>query len=160
MSELTVDAAAAGGNPAPGTIVRVALTDLDGRSVAGRTVDEVIVQETTARLDLEGRATFDLVPNADISPANTYYTVTIGQGRNADAFLIEKGAGDENLVDCEAFTPGPPRRQGHHHRGRGGRGHRPPARAARGRGRGVGNGQGAPRGQALNRSHDPPIAAL
>lgn len=105
MAELIVDAAAVAGPPVPGTVVTVALTDADGRSVAGRTTDEVIVQVSTARLDADGRATFQLVPNADITPANTYYTVTIGQGRNADAFLIEKGAGDENLVDCEVSSP-------------------------------------------------------
>lgn len=105
MAELIVDAAAVAGPPVPGTVVTVALTDADGRSVAGRTTDEVIVQVSTARLDADGRATFDLVPNADITPANTYYTVTVGSGRGADAFLIEKGAASENLVDCEAFSP-------------------------------------------------------
>lgn len=105
MATLTVDAAAAGGDPTPGTVVQVTLTDADGRPVAGRTATEVIVQSTTERLDRDGVATFDLVPNADITPANTYYTVRIGQGPRARDFLIDKGAAAENLVDCEAFSP-------------------------------------------------------
>lgn len=83
--------------PMPDIAVRAELTDERGTPMTGfATGDEAIVLSSVARTDANGEASLDLTPNADITPAGSYYTVTVGP----KSFLITKSSGTENLADA------------------------------------------------------------
>lgn len=77
------------------------LTDANHVPVAGRTADGTIVKRWTGKTNALGLITLDLEPNANISPANTYWTVWVG----GFAFLIEKSAAAQTLAEAEVVSP-------------------------------------------------------
>ena len=85
--------------------VLIELVDSTGRKVAGTIADSgaSVIAAVEVRTDSDGEATVDLIPNADITPANTYYAVRI-KGRS---WLIEKGEGEETILDALADDPEP-----------------------------------------------------
>lgn len=87
-----------------GADVTVELTDGEGTAVVGY-ADGAIVAPFTAQADgLTGAATLHLIPNASISPAGTYYTITIGDF----SMLIEVDANGGALEDLLVATPTAP----------------------------------------------------
>ena len=103
MATLTVTVLDVEGNGRAGQGVIATLTDADGVKVLGYDAAGQVVREVKARTDPDGVATLDLIPNADLTPANTYYTVRVADF----AVLIEKGAGAETLEDALAADPDP-----------------------------------------------------
>lgn len=91
MSTLNIDASTVTTNLP--TRVIVTLTDANRDEVAG-TADGEIVARTIAYTDSDGALALDLVPNADITPSGTYYTVHVFD----HPFLIQKGSGTESLA--------------------------------------------------------------
>lgn len=84
--------------------VKVALCDSTRAQTVGYDASgDPIIRTAQGRTDDDGTITFDLEPNANIDPANTYYLVTIDDFE----FLIEKGAGTEHILDCLVDTPTP-----------------------------------------------------
>ena len=84
-----------------GADVTVELTDGDGTAVVGYADGAIVAPFTVQAHGLTGAATLHLIPNASISPANTYYTVTVGDF----SMLIEVGAGGGALEDLLVTDP-------------------------------------------------------
>lgn len=103
MADLIIDAVQAVG-VASATLVNVELTDQRGDAIVGyvSTSNQVIVLPTTVTTDINGQVTIDLIPNADIEPGNTCYTVRIAEKQ----FLIQKSANPQNLFDALVVDPG------------------------------------------------------
>lgn len=103
MADLVIDAIAAVG-VASSTLVNVELTDGRGDPVVGYVTgtDNVIVLPTTVTTDENGEVTIDLIPNADIVPGNTCYTVRIAHKQ----FLIQKSGVTQNLFEALVNDPG------------------------------------------------------
>lgn len=100
MSNLVISAV----GPEAGTQVAVTiqLTDGDGAPVSAFTVPGgLMVSAYENRTDTSGDLTVDIVPNADLDRANTYYLVTVGSFTR----LILKGSGTENLEDIVVLAP-------------------------------------------------------
>lgn len=105
MSSLTIAAREATGET--GKIAWSAeLTDADGVPVAGHITSGAntgqIVQPSRGYTDTDGDVTLDLEANANITPANTYWTVFVGPR----SFLVSKGSGTETLTAALASDPG------------------------------------------------------
>ena len=103
MADLVIDALEAAG-VASSVKVTVELTDQRGDSVTGfvAATDEVIVYPSTAVTDSLGQVTIDLVPNDEIVPGNTCYTVRIQDKQ----FLIQKSAVPQGLLEALVVDPG------------------------------------------------------
>lgn len=84
-----------------GADIRVELTDGDGVPVVGYADGAIVAPFTAQAHGLTGAATLHLIPNANISPANTYYTVTIGDF----SMLIEVDADGGDLEDLLVSDP-------------------------------------------------------
>lgn len=80
-----------------GTKVVAELSDARGVPVPGYTATgAVFVEPTVATTDASGLVALDLTPNADITPAGTFYTIRIG----AAQFLITKSASAQTLPEA------------------------------------------------------------
>lgn len=103
MALLIIDAVQAVG-VASSTLVNVELTDQRGDAVVGYVTasNQVVVLPTTVTTDTNGQVTIDLIPNAEIEPGNTCYTVRIAEKQ----FLIQKSANPQNLFDALVVDPG------------------------------------------------------
>lgn len=106
MANLTIDARDAVDAKVTNGKVRAYLSDASGNRVAGHTSSGAIVAPVSTSIPASGQVVLDLVPNADITPANTYYTVQVNVG-NTWTFLIEKGPSSETLADALADDPSP-----------------------------------------------------
>jgi len=83
----------------PGTKVVAELSDERGVAIPGYTAaGAVVVEPSVATTDATGLASLDLVPNADITPAGTYYTVRVGPAQ----FRITKTASTQTLPEAIA----------------------------------------------------------
>ena len=102
MANLTIDAADVVG-VARQVDVTVRLTDSEGTVVLGYVTgtDDVVVRGYQGHTAADGTLTLNLTPNASITPANTYYTVTVGR----HSMLIEKGAATETLLEALTSSP-------------------------------------------------------
>lgn len=82
---------------ADGIGVTVKLTDDRGTPITGYNSngDMLVTADLTVTIG-GGVSVIELIPNAELVPANTYYTVTVG----SRSFLISKGADTETLFDC------------------------------------------------------------
>ena len=100
MATLTISALALGMD-AGRTRVHIRLADGDYNTVAGTYGSGSIVERITEYTASDGTLSVDLVPNADITPANTYYVVWVGQER----FLIEKSASTQTLSAALVADP-------------------------------------------------------
>lgn len=80
------------------TKVVITLTDYRGAAVTGYNGDGAVIHKIQARTDHDGELAVNLVPNADVSPANTYYLIQLDHHYT----MIEKGAGTESILDCIA----------------------------------------------------------
>jgi hypothetical protein len=97
------------GDPSEGRLAFAALVGFDGSGYVETTgtCDEgtVFPPAIGNRTDLEGVATFDLVDNSEITPANTYWMISTG----AEAWVVDvqsSGDVDDLLVDTPAdFDP-------------------------------------------------------
>lgn len=100
MADLTIDTIdpTATGRQVPVTIT---LVDADREQVTGYADDGSLVTQWRGETDTEGTVTVDLVPNADITPANTYYLV-VTQNRQ---HLIEKSAATQTLLEALIDDP-------------------------------------------------------
>lgn len=96
MSELIIDTLTVLG-VAKSVLVVVRLTDSEGNEVVGYTDDGMIVTGGEGRTDSDGHLTLDLVPNADVRPANTYYKPTVGY--QAPGLLL-KSSGTQTLEEA------------------------------------------------------------
>lgn len=83
----------------PGVSVVVELTDSRGNSTIATPGAGVYVARETNATDQNGYVEFDLTPNADITPAGTFYTVSF----LGCSFLIEKGSGTETLGEAIVY---------------------------------------------------------
>lgn len=103
MADLVIEAIAAVG-VASATLVNVELTDGRGDPVVGYVAgsDNVIVLPTTVTTDANGEVTVDLIPNADIVPGNTCYTIRIAHKQ----FLIQKSGVTQSLFEALVNDPG------------------------------------------------------
>ncbi len=100
MATLTISALALGMDA--GRIrVHIRLADGDYNTVAGTYGSGSIVERITEYTASDGTLSVDLVPNASITPANTYYVVWVGQER----FLIEKSAATQTLSAALVADP-------------------------------------------------------
>ncbi len=100
MATLTISALALGMDA--GRIrVHIRLADGDYNTVAGTYGSGSIVERITEYTASDGTLSVDLVPNADITPANTYYVVWVGQER----FLIEKTSSTQTLSAALVADP-------------------------------------------------------
>lgn len=80
----------------------VYLTDLAGEPVLGYlTGDDGVVITPRMGTATAGVIDVDLTPNADITPANTYYTVTVGEF----SALITKTSSTQSLLEALASDP-------------------------------------------------------
>lgn len=102
MADLTIDALTAVGEASKFS-VRVELTDNRSNPIIGFVDDQIIVSAFTTETDDEGHTTLTLIPNADIEPANSCYTVTVG----TKSFLIQKTSETQTLQDALVDSPGP-----------------------------------------------------
>ena len=100
MATLTISALALGMD-AGRTRVHIRLADGDYNTVAGTYGSGSIVERITEYTASDGTLSVDLVPNADITPANTYYVVWVGQER----FLIEKTSATQTLSAALVADP-------------------------------------------------------
>lgn len=82
-------------------VVSVTLTDSDGRQVTGYSTAGELVDRVDALTSDTGALSLSLIPNADITPASTYYTLTIG-GRS---MLIEKSSATQTVLEALATDP-------------------------------------------------------
>lgn len=98
MADLTIDALTAS-SAAGATRVRAELTDFRGTPVVGFTANQVIVLPSVYETDALGQVTLDLVPNEDITPTGTFYTISIGPKH----FLIEKSGATQTLQEALAI---------------------------------------------------------
>lgn len=103
MAEVAVVALRAG-EAYGGADVHVELTDGDGAAVVGYSNGAIVAPFTAQAHGLTGAATLHLIPNADISPTGTYYTVTVG----GFSMLIEVPTGGGALEDLLVDTPTSP----------------------------------------------------
>lgn len=103
MALLAIDAVQAVG-VASAVVVSVELTDQRGDPVVGFVTDsnEVILLPATQTTDENGQVAIDLVPNDEITPGNTCYTVRVASKQ----FLIQKAAFTQNLLDALVVAPG------------------------------------------------------
>lgn len=103
MSHLIIDAEAAA-NIEGVVSVRIELTDGRGNPVIGFVTgsDDVIIAPSVHRTDANGQLTLEVVPNVDITPGNTAYTVTVGD----KSFLISKSGATQNLFESIISDPG------------------------------------------------------
>ena len=85
------------------TKVIITLTDMRGAVLTGYTSDGTVIHRIKTRTDQNGDLSDDLVPNAEINPANTYYLVQLDDHYS----IIEKGAGEESMLDCVATDLNP-----------------------------------------------------
>lgn len=92
--------------------VRAILTDAENRRVTGYTVDETLVEDAvTASSAVDGSWSLNLVRNADITPANTYYTVLVGN--EPEVLILVDQAGtitdllESNPAPLEPYYTGP-----------------------------------------------------
>lgn len=102
MADLTIDALTAVGEASKFS-VRVELTDNRSNPIIGFVDDQIIVSAFTTETDDEGHVILTLIPNADIEPANSCYTVTVG----TKSFLIQKTSEAQSLQDALVDSPGP-----------------------------------------------------
>lgn len=86
-------------SPSNTTLVRVELTDERGAPVVGFGAAGAYTEASVSAVNASGQLTLDLEPNANITPAGTFYTVTIG----SKSFLILKSASTQTLL--EALAP-------------------------------------------------------
>lgn len=101
MSELTISSVDALGHATPREAVTVTLTDADGVPVEQAYLTDggqAVIRTASFALNDQGLGSIDLTPNAEITPANTIYTVTLGD----TVWRITKGTGSENLVNIAA----------------------------------------------------------
>lgn len=100
MSELTINALSAAG--VAGRIkVTITLTNAAGVQVAGYAPDGQVVTQKIAATDADGILVLEVVPNEDISPANTYYTVKT----HKISHLIEQTSVGGTLEEMLAISP-------------------------------------------------------
>lgn len=85
------------------TKVVITLTDYRGAPVVGYNGDGAVIHRIQARTEHNGELVVNLVPNAEVSPANTYYLVQLDHHYT----MIEKGAGEESILDCIASDLNP-----------------------------------------------------
>lgn len=97
---LTISAGDATG-PVGARRVKVTLTDADGRQVTGYSSAGELVGRVDQWTDADGALSLSLIPNGDITPANTYYTVNI-DGRSV---LISKGSSTQTVSQALAVVP-------------------------------------------------------
>jgi hypothetical protein len=85
--------------------VNVDLVDSTGTKLAGTVTatGASVVVPMALRTDADGLLTLDLVPNASITPANTYYSVRI----KGTTWIISKGAGAETILEALVVAPEP-----------------------------------------------------
>ena len=96
MADLTVTAMSVTSDPISGLVVKVALTDSRGTPQGGYDGDSAFVAPYVAVTDSSGQVVLDLVPNADITPAASRYTVSL----DGHSFLIEKSADPQTLFEA------------------------------------------------------------
>lgn len=97
MAELTVTAVSVTSTPVTDVLVRAQLTDSRGASVTGFNPSEgVYVSPSVTVTDAAGEAVLDLVPNADITPPGTYYTIQVGDL----SALITKTSDPQTLLEA------------------------------------------------------------
>lgn len=103
MSELHIDAVQAVG-VASATLVNIELTDGRGDPVVGYVdlTDIVMVLPTVVTTDENGQVVVDLIPNSEIVPGNTCYTVRMADKQ----FLIQKSGATQNLFQALVIDPG------------------------------------------------------
>lgn len=104
MSILVIDTLEATGQI--GAIrVRAELTDGRGDPVTGYVdgTDGVLVLGSVSTTDSDGHVEIELIPNDDILPANSCYTITVGP----KSFLIQKSGATQNLFEAIVADPGP-----------------------------------------------------
>lgn len=103
MATLTIDAADAGGRAKINRVV-VTLTDLNHDPVANAYVtatDLLVTDRMVTFTDAAGDLTLDLEPNANITPANTYWSVKV----HDHTYLVHKTSSDETIPDSLAVSP-------------------------------------------------------
>lgn len=85
------------------TKVVITLSDYRGMPVIGYTSDGTVIHKISTRTEHNGELSVDLVPNTDVSPANTYYLVQLDNHFS----LIQKGSAEESVIDCIASDLNP-----------------------------------------------------
>lgn len=100
MANLTIAAFSPSGATGPLPVI-VKLVDASGQTVTGYTSSGVLVAPLSTATATDGTATVSLTANADITPANTYYMVTVGDRQ----FLIEKSSSTQTLNAAIVATP-------------------------------------------------------
>jgi len=102
VSDLVISTDDLLGEPRQARIV-VSLVDSNLAPVAGTVDETVVVSPLRAYTDRDGLETLDLVPNADITPANTLYLVQVA----GMSWLISKGSGSETILEALVVAPEP-----------------------------------------------------
>lgn len=102
MADLTIDTLSVLGTAAQ-VDVSVRLTDADGTAQLGylSSTGAAIPTSYAGNTGADGTLVLDLVPNADIDPPNTYYTVRVGRF----SCLIDKSSAAQTLLEALTTTP-------------------------------------------------------
>lgn len=79
MADLTVSAVSVSSGPVSEVIIRADLVDSRGVAVQGFDAsDNAYISPSVAATNALGTAVLSLVPNADITPSDTFYTIYVG----------------------------------------------------------------------------------
>lgn len=83
--------------PIPSVVIRAELSDSRGNPVQGfDSVSNAYVGPSVTSTDSTGFAELDLVPNADITPIDTQYAISVG----SITVRIIKSSGTETLLEA------------------------------------------------------------
>lgn len=103
MANLTISTLDVLGATVPGVRVIAEPTDENGDRMAVYQDGHPVVATARGKTDTDGTITLDLIPQADLDPTPSYYTVWIGDR----SWLIVKGAGEETLLEALIAEPTP-----------------------------------------------------
>lgn len=102
MALLNITVISASSDPIPGAKVVCEVTDVRGVPVPGFTASgQVFVDASVETTDASGLVSINLVPNDEITPLGTYYTVRIG----AAQFLVTKTDATQTLAEAIVEAP-------------------------------------------------------
>src|SRR5690606_14076269 len=103
VANLTISTLDVLGAAVAGVNVIAEPTDENGKRMAVYQDGHPVVATARGKTDTDGTITLDLIPQADLAPTPSYYTVWIGDR----AWLIQKSAGDETLLAALIEEPTP-----------------------------------------------------